>query len=86
MVDITDTSTTLENASFMLVGVFFFNFLIYLVLYPSSDFLMFQILPKETPMQDREPDSPLIDPTGIEGGLVAVTLKLLIPGSTNNRW
>ena len=56
----------------MLVGVFFFNFLIYSALYPSSDFLMCQILPKETPMQDREPNSPLNDPVGVEGGLVAV--------------
>ena len=50
----------------------FFNFLIYSVLYPSFDFLMCQILPEETPVQDREPDNPLNDPIGVEGGLVAV--------------
>ena len=56
----------------MLVGVFFFNFLIYLVLYPSSDFLTCQILPEETPVQDWKLDSLLNDPIGVEGGLVAV--------------
>jgi len=61
----------------MLVGVFFFNFLIYLVLYPSSDFLTCQILPEETPVQDREPDSPLIDPVGVESGLVAVDTQTI---------
>ena len=61
----------------MLVGVFFFNFLIYSALYPSSDFLMCQILPEETPVQDREPDSPLIDPVSVEGGLVAVDTQIV---------
>ena len=61
----------------MLVGVFFFNFLIYSVLYPSSDFLMCQILPEETLVQDRELDSPLNDPIGVEGGLVAVDTQTI---------
>ena len=56
----------------MLVGVFFFNFLIYSVIYPSSNFLMCQILPEETPVQDWKLDSLLNDPIGVEGGLVAV--------------
>ena len=61
----------------MLVGVFFFNFLIYSVLYSSSDFLMCQILPEETPVQDREPDSPLNDLVGVEGGLAAVDTQTI---------
>jgi len=74
LVDITDTSTTSENVSFILDACWgnFFNFLIYSVLYPSSDFLMCQILPEEILAQDREPDSLLNDPIGVEGGLVAV--------------
>ena len=42
----------------MLIGAFFFNFF-HSVIYPSSDFLLRQTLPEETPMQDQEPDSPL---------------------------
>ena len=53
----------------------FFNFLIYSVLYPSSDFLMCQILPEKTRVQDWEPDSPLNDSVGVEGGLVAVDTR-----------
>ena len=52
----------------------FFNFL-HSVFYPSSDFLMCQILPDETPVQDQEPDSPLNDPIDIEGGLVAANTQ-----------
>ena len=42
LVEVTDASTTAENVNFslMLVEVFFFNFLIYLVFYPSPDFLL----------------------------------------------
>ena len=48
----------------------FFNFLIYSVFHPSSDFLPCQILPEETPMEEQEPDSPLNDSVGVEGDLV----------------
>ena len=77
MVKITDTSTIAENVSFILDACrsIFFNFLIYLVFYPSSDFLLHQILPEETPVQDREPDSLLNDPVGVEGGLVAIDTR-----------
>ena len=44
-------------------------------LYASSDFLLRQIFPDETPMQDREPDSPLNDPVDVEGGLVAANTQ-----------
>ena len=73
MVEITDTSTTAKNVSFIFDAYWgiFFNFF-HLVFYPSSDFLLRQILSKETPMQDREPNNPLNDPVDIEGGLVAV--------------
>jgi len=76
-VEITDTSTTSENVSFILDACWgiFFNFLIYSVLYSSSDFLMCQILSEETPVQDREPDSPLNDPVSVEGSLVAVNTQ-----------
>ena len=52
-VEITDTSTTTENVSFIFDAYrgIFFNFL-HSVLYPSSDFLLCQILPNETPVQD----------------------------------
>ena len=52
----------------------FFNFF-HSVFYPSSDFLLRYILPEETPMQDREPDSPLKDPIDVEGGLVVVNTQ-----------
>ena len=55
----------------MLTGVFSFHS----VFYPSSDFLLRQILPDEIPMQDREPDSPLNDPIDIEGGFVAANTQ-----------
>ena len=58
----------------MLTGVFFFNFF-HSVFYPLSDFLLHQKLPDETPMQDREPDSPLNDPVDVESGLVAVNTQ-----------
>jgi len=58
----------------MLTRVFFFNFF-HSVFYPSSDFLLRQILPDEIPMQDREPDSPLNDPIDIEGGFVAANTQ-----------
>jgi len=76
-VEITDTSTTSENVSFILDACWgiFFNFLIYLVIYSSSNFLMCQILPEETPVQDREPDSLPNDPVGVEGSLVAVNTQ-----------
>ena len=62
-VEITDVSTTAENVSFILdAGQSpFFNFLIYSVFYPSSNFLPCQILPEETPMQEQESDSLLIE-------------------------
>ena len=50
----------------MLTGVFYFHS----VFYPSSDFLLRQILPDETPVQDREPDSSLNDPVDVEGSFV----------------
>ena len=89
-VNTTDTSTTSENVSFILDACWgnFFNFLIYSVLYPSFDFLMCQILPEETPAQDREPDSPLNDPIGVEGGLVAVdtqTVDSLVRQTTDGK-
>ena len=76
LVEITNTSTTVENVSFIFDAYwgFFFNFF-HLVFYPSSDFLLRQILPEETSMQDREPDSPLNDPVDVEGGLVAVNTQ-----------
>ena len=52
----------------------FFNFF-HLVFYPSSDFLLRQILPDEAPMQDREPNSLLNDPVDVEGGLVAANTQ-----------
>ena len=55
----------------MLTGVFSFHS----VFYPSSDFLLRQILPDEIPMQDREPDSPLNDLIDVEGGLVVVSTQ-----------
>ena len=90
MVDITNTSTTSENVSFILDACWgiFFNFLIYSVLYPSFDFLMCQILPEETPTQDREPDSPLNDPIGVEGDLVAIdteTIDSLVRQTTDGK-
>ena len=71
-VEIIDTSTTAENVSFIFDAYrgISLNFL-HLVFYPSSDFLLCQICPNETPIQDREPDSPLNDPVDVEGGLVA---------------
>ena len=60
----------------MLTRVFFFNFF-HSVFYPSSDFLLRQILPDETPVQDREPNNPLNDPVDIEGGLVAVNTQTI---------
>ena len=72
LVEITDTSIA-ENVSFIFDAYWgiFFNFF-HSVFYPSSDFLLRQILPEETPVQDREPDSPLNDPVDVEGGLVAI--------------
>ena len=52
----------------------FFNFF-YSVFYPSSDFLLRQILPDKTPMQDREPDSPLNDPVDVEGGFATANTQ-----------
>ena len=76
LVEITDTQTTAENVSFIFDAYWgiFFNFF-HSVFYPSSDFLLRQILPEETSMQDREPDSPLNDPVDVEGGLVAVNTQ-----------
>ena len=73
-VEIIDASTIAENVSFILDArrSIFFNFLIYLVFHPLSDFLSCQILPEETPMQGQEPDSPLSDPIGVEGDPVVV--------------
>ena len=47
----------------MLTGVFSFHS----VFYPSSNFLLHQILPNETPVQDREPGNPLKDLASVEG-------------------
>ena len=58
----------------MLTGVFFFNFF-HSFLCPSPNFLLRQILPDETLVQDQEPDSPLNDPVDVEGGLVAVNTQ-----------
>ena len=58
----------------MLTGVFFFNFF-HSVFYPSSNFLLRQILPNETHVQDWEPDSPLNDPVDVEDGLVAANTQ-----------
>ena len=55
----------------MLTGVFSFHS----VFYPSSDFLLRQILPNETPVQDWEPDSPLNDPVDVEGGFTAANTQ-----------
>ena len=52
----------------------FFNFF-HSVFYPSSDLLLRQILPEETPVQDREHDSPLNDPVNVEGGHVAANTQ-----------
>ena len=72
-VEITDASTIVENVSFItLVRVSFFNFLIYSVFHPSSDFLPCQILLEETSMQEQDPDSLLNDPTGAEGDPISV--------------
>ena len=45
----------------MLVGVFSQKFLILFNFHPSSDFLPCQILPEETPMQEQESDSLLME-------------------------
>ena len=57
----------------MLTRVFSFH----LVFYPSSNFLLCQILPDKTPVQDREPDSSLNDPVDVEGGLVAANTQTI---------
>jgi len=76
LVEITDTSSTIENVSFIFNAYrgIFFNFF-HSVFYPSSDFLLRQILPEETSVHDREPDSPLNDPVDVEGGLVAINIQ-----------
>ena len=80
---------TTENVSFIFDanrGIFF-NFF-HLVFYPSSDFLLRQILPDKIPVQDREPDSLLNDPIGVEGGLVAVdtqTVDSLVRQTTDGK-
>ena len=86
-VEITDTSTTTENVSFIFDAYrgISFNFF-HSVFYPSSDFLLRQILPEETSVHDREPDSPLNDPVDVEGGLVVVstqTIDSLVRQTTN---
>ena len=75
--EVTDASTTVENVNFFFDACrsISFNFLIYLVFYPSPDLLLCQILPDEAPVQDREPNSPLNDPIDIEGGLVAANTQ-----------
>ena len=77
LVETTDASTA-ENVSFIFDAYWgiFFNFF-HSVFYPSSDFLLRQILPDETPVQDREPDSLLNDPIGFEGSLVAVNTQTI---------
>ena len=75
--EVTDASTTVENVNFFFDACqsISFNFLIYLAFYPSPDLLLCQIFPDETPMQDREPDSPLNDPVSVEGDLVTVNTQ-----------
>ena len=81
MVEITDAFTTAENVSFILdtCQSIFFNFLIYSVFHPSSDFLTCQILPEEAPMQEQEPDSHLMILLVSKVILLPSTLRLLIP-------
>ena len=78
-VEITDVSTTAENVSFILdAGQSpFFNFLIYSVFYPSSNFLPCQILPEETLVQEQEPVSPLNDLVGVEGDPIAIDTQTI---------
>ena len=54
----------------------------------SSGFLSCQILPKETPTQEQEPNNPLNDPIGIEGDLVAIdtqTVDFLAQRATDGK-
>ena len=44
--------------------------MIYFGFHSKSGFLSCQTLSEETPTQEQEPDSPLNDPVGIEGGPV----------------
>ena len=76
-VEITDASTAAENVSFILDACWsiFFNFLIYTVFHPSSNFLPCQILSEETYTQEQELDNPLNDPIGVEGDLVVVDFQ-----------
>ena len=53
-----------------------FNFF-HSVFYPSSEFLLREILPNETPVQDREPNSLHNDPVDVEGGLVAANTQTI---------
>ena len=75
--EVTNASTMVENVNFFFDACqsISFNFLIYLVFYPSPDLLLCQILPDETPVQDREPNSLLNDPVGVEGDLVTVNTQ-----------
>ena len=56
--EITDASTMAENVS---CQSFSQKLLILFNVYPSSDFLLCQILPEETPMQEQESDGFLIE-------------------------
>ena len=78
-VEITDASTAAENVSFILDACWsiFFNFLIYSVFHPSSNFLPCQILSEETYTQEQELDNPLNDPIGVEGDLVVVGPQII---------
>ena len=66
MVETTDASKTAEDLSLSIlppdaVEVFFSKLLILFNFHSSSDFLSRQILPEETPMQEQESDSLLIE-------------------------
>ena len=70
----TNASTIAENVSSLLAACrsIFSNSRFIHFFHPPSDFLSCQILPKETPMQGQEPNSPLSDPVGVEGDTVVV--------------
>jgi len=89
-VEITDTSITVENVSFILDACqsILFNFLIYSVFHPSSELSPCQIFPEKTLTQEQEPDSPLSNPVGVESDLVAIdtqTINSPVPHTTDGK-
>jgi len=52
---------------FLMLPRYLFQTLNFIQFSPFSDYLLRQILPKETPMQEQELNSPLNDPIGVEG-------------------